>query len=65
MKGVDIVEREYTLKELSKRAELRSRRADLLRETLYLTARSCPEDLKEITKLDAEIEKITVELESM
>ena len=57
--------KEYTLKELSHRSDLRSRRADLLIETLDLAARGLPEDYKRIDELDVEIERITKKLEIM
>ena len=57
--------KEYTLRELSHRSNLRSRRADLLMETLDLAARGLPEDYKRIDELDVEIERITKELEIM
>lgn len=50
------------MKKLAKRAELRTRRAELLMETLDLAARGLPEDYKKIDELDIEIEKITKEL---
>jgi len=54
---------EYTLKELAKRAGLRTRRAELLMQTMDLAARGCPEDYDRIAKLDIEIDSITSELE--
>ncbi len=47
------------LKELNRRAEIRSRRAELLIETIYLAARGYPEDYRQIEELDKEIELIT------
>ena len=57
-----IIEKEYTLKELQYRGDLRARRADLLMETIDLAARGWPEDYKKIDELDREIEAITKKL---
>ncbi len=57
--------KEYTLKELSCRAVLKSRRADLLMQTLDLAARGWPEDYEEINKLDIEINIITEQLKDI
>ena len=46
--------KEYTLKELAHRAELGTRRAILLMETIDLAARGWPEDYKRIDELDIE-----------
>lgn len=51
--------KKYDLKDLAHRAELRSRRAELLMETIDLAARGWPEDYKRIDELDVEIEAIT------
>jgi hypothetical protein len=59
--GIIISQRIYTLDELSHRAELRSRRAELLIETLILV-HGGPEELAEIARLDHEIDFITAEL---
>lgn len=56
--------RKYTLDELARRAELKTRRADLLILTLELAARGWPEDYVKIDELDIEIEQITAELAS-
>ena len=57
--------KEYTLKELAIRAGLRSRRADLLMETIDLAASGWPEDYVKIDEIDIEIERITAKLERM
>ena len=57
--------KEYTLKELSCRAVLKSRRADLLMQTLDLAVRGWPEDYEEINKLDIEINIITEQLKDI
>lgn len=51
--------KEYTLKELAHRAELRTRRAELLMETIDLAARGWPEDYAKIDELDIEIDAIS------
>ena len=53
---------QYALKELSHRAELISRRCELMIETLYLVARSRPKDLEKIDRLNKEIDAIAAEL---
>ena len=51
------------MKELARRAELRTRRAELLMESIDLAARGLPEDYERIDQLDIEIERITKILE--
>ena len=51
------------MKGLKGELELRSKRADLLVETLDLAARGWPEDYRQIEMLDQEIEGITRMLE--
>lgn len=53
---------EYTLGELAHRSQLRSRRIDLLMETMYLAARGLPEDYTWVENLDVEIDTITSEI---